>query len=42
MKKEYVRPELEIYELNEDVMDASISIEEDPFDGVDSASGQTL
>ena len=34
MKKEYSRPELEIYDLKEDIMngDITISVEEDPFD----------
>lgn len=41
MKKEYVRPELEIYELNEDVMSSSISIEDDPFESLET-DGQDL
>ena len=41
MKKEYVRPELEIYELNENVMEASISIEDDPFEALEN-DGQNL
>lgn len=32
MKKEYTRPELEIYELEQEVMAGpSISVEDDPF-----------
>lgn len=46
MKKEYSKPELEIYELKEDIMagGASISVEDDPFGDADGGdvSGNNL